>query len=205
MRCGKLTVSMAEQALWSVPLPELEKVADLARSEKMTAAWELRMFNGIYANDEQTLQRLAETVTERYRVLCREQAGALRRGYEFATEESKEKLWQTAQLPLENDLKLPAKYKDNKIVEALGQMLRPPFRSWQTRKRPVMKPDCRQNSMRQRSWCRDAWIWDSWFVFAAICASRKNIRFATMRLWRAADLVRRTAMARNVCALSQSA
>ena len=73
----KLTVSMAEQALWSVPLPELEKVADLARSEKMTAAWELRMFNGIYANDEQTLQRLAETVTERYRVLCREQAGAL--------------------------------------------------------------------------------------------------------------------------------
>ena len=30
----KLTVSMAEQALWSVPLPELEKVADLARSEK---------------------------------------------------------------------------------------------------------------------------------------------------------------------------
>ena len=121
----KLTVSMAEQALWSVPLPELEKVADLARSEKMTAAWELRMFNGIYANDEQTLQRLAETVTERYRVLCREQAGALRRGYEFATEESKEKLWQTAQLPLENDLKLPAKYKDNKIVEALGQMLPP--------------------------------------------------------------------------------
>ncbi len=27
----KLTVSMAEQALWSVPLPELEKVADLER------------------------------------------------------------------------------------------------------------------------------------------------------------------------------
>lgn len=163
------------------------------------------MFNGIYANDEQTLQRLAETVTERYRVLCREQAGALRRGYEFATEESKEKLWQTAQLPLENDLKLPAKYKDNKIVEALGQMLPPAIQKLADKEKASYETRLQAEQHEATELVQRCVDLGQLVRFCRYLCESQNIRFATMRLWRAADLVRRTAMARNVCALSQSA
>lgn len=127
--CGrvaeKLSLPMAEEALRSAQFPELEKVRDLAGNERLTAAWELRMLSAIYANDPQAILQLAKTVTDRYSVLCREQTNAFRRGYGFATPESKNLMQKKAHLHLESALRLPAKYQDNKIVEALGQMLLP--------------------------------------------------------------------------------
>ena len=119
----RLNLSAAEQALYHAELPELKNLSELARSEKLSIAWELRMFSAIYAAQDDSVQVLADALTEAYLSRCAEEIVPLRHGFPFATAESSSQLQLYSQMRLEDALKLPSKYKDNRIVERFASKL----------------------------------------------------------------------------------
>ncbi len=119
----RLNLSAAEKALCHAELPELKNLSELARSEKLSVAWELRMFSTIYAAQDDSIRALADALTGEYLSRCAKEISPLRRGLPFATAESSAQLQLYSQMRLEDALKLPSKYKENRIVEQLASKL----------------------------------------------------------------------------------
>lgn len=123
-------LSAAEKELSGVLLPELRDLPELARSEKLTPAWELRMLSDIYANCELDLQKLAEAVIISCRRISTEKALQEREQLPFATRKSVEYLQsdvstaKTAVQRLKNALER-TKCKNNGILEKAAEMILP--------------------------------------------------------------------------------